>query len=495
MRSCLSKLLELASNPNTHSGKFARIVFSYGLALVRVMPFIKKPFNWIVKHFPGLERKAHQFVHLIKLEKKYQSAYLEQVEKIQKILNKPLKEDNIVNDLYAKFDLSQIGTIYYWVEHTIHFHKNTGIQRVVRQLARALIEIGVELIPMQWDRRKLCFKRISNEDLDHLAKWNGPCKEGWADWRDPEYAGENAWLFVPELNYYFSEEEVEVLHKYTKARNLKTALIYYDTLPITLSHIDKSNTIHHLEYMLGLCYFDLIIPISGTSATELQRYFAGTCDSVTSLETKICACDLPGEFSQSSRILQIKEKMVSTWRILCVSTLELRKNHIALLQAFESLSQQSMFDMELILVGRPASEEVVAQVKKYTKLYPNIRWVQDADDRDLHHFYNQCDFTVYPSLSEGFGLPVLESLWYARPCICRNTGALAEVAMGGGCLTVDTTDAIALASAIKTLMENESLYRKLAKEAIERHFKTWQGYGTDVISQLVSCSGAFGIFE
>jgi len=48
-------------------------------------------------------------------------------------------------------------------------------------------------------------------------------------------------------------------------------------------------------------------------------------------------------------------------------------------------------------------------------------------------------FTVYPSLMEGFGIPILESLWHGKPCVCGGNGALGEVARGGGCLIVDQT--------------------------------------------------------
>jgi glycosyltransferase involved in cell wall biosynthesis len=49
-------------------------------------------------------------------------------------------------------------------------------------------------------------------------------------------------------------------------------------------------------------------------------------------------------------------------------------------------------------------------------------------------FYRDCDFTVYPSLVKGFGLPIVESLWNCRPCICANFGEMAEIAKEGVCL-------------------------------------------------------------
>ena len=115
-----------------------------------------------------------------------------------------------------------------------------------------------------------------------------------------------------------------------------------------------------------------------------------------------------------------------------------------------------------------------------------MHWEQCISDARLLELYDQCDFTVYPSLSEGFGLPILESLWLARPCICRDGSALAEVAMGGGCINVDTTDVSALADAILNLAENNELRKRLTNEAIQRRFKTWQEYAADVVLHLAN---------
>jgi glycosyltransferase involved in cell wall biosynthesis len=90
--------------------------------------------------------------------------------------------------------------------------------------------------------------------------------------------------------------------------------------------------------------------------------------------------------------------------------------------------------------------------------------------------YAKCHFTAYPSPDEGFGLPVLESLWYGRPCICSNTGALAETAEGGGCLTVDTVKAEELSKAMLLLSSHKEIPGKLGSEAISRRPKTWGEY-------------------
>ena len=66
-----------------------------------------------------------------------------------------------------------------------------------------------------------------------------------------------------------------------------------------------------------------------------------------------------------------------------------------------------------------------------------------------------CHFTVYPSLAEGFGLPIIES---GKPCICSNLGAIGEISTKGGCLTVDSPTPTNLTCSMAKLLKDDSLY-------------------------------------
>jgi glycosyltransferase involved in cell wall biosynthesis len=105
-----------------------------------------------------------------------------------------------------------------------------------------------------------------------------------------------------------------------------------------------------------------------------------------------------------------------------------------------------------------------------------LTWLKHVDDQTLHTLYRQCAFTVYPSLMEGFGLPIAESLWHGKPCVCGGNGALGEVARGGGCLIVDQTSTAALSEGIKTLLSDRQLYSRLSNEARARKFRSWSDY-------------------
>jgi cephalosporin hydroxylase len=91
---------------------------------------------------------------------------------------------------------------------------------------------------------------------------------------------------------------------------------------------------------------------------------------------------------------------------------------------------------------------------------------------------------------EGFGMPIVESLWHGRPCICSGDGVMGELAAGGGCLTVDVHDELALSDAIGRLATDHALRRKLAAEAVQRPIKTWREYGAEVCSLLAATAGS-----
>ncbi len=76
-------------------------------------------------------------------------------------------------------------------------------------------------------------------------------------------------------------------------------------------------------------------------------------------------------------------------------------------------------------------------------------------------------------------MPIVESIWHGRPCLCANQGVMAELAADGGCMTVDVDDTRALSAALERLVADAGLRQQLSIEASRRRLKTWQGYVRD----------------
>ena len=381
-----------------------------------------------------------------------------------------------------------LGIVYFWVNSTIKFPKNTGIQRVSRQLARSMMDLGARLVPVKWDSGGQCLGSVSEQELAYLSQWNGPAITSWHSWIKPEKVGTDAWFLMPELPLDLSNEERKCLIKFLHSRHLHTAAVFYDAIPWKLRRIYPDHfTQAHRAYMAELNDYDLVLPISVFSKTDLVDFLGTELSRPQSLSRKIIAVPLPGEFAESPRPVKGPSEHEGPLRILCVGTVEPRKNHETLLEAFLKASENfNNPGLQLTIVGRSVDvePELAKRVRAHVSAHSNIHWDENIDDARLRALHLESDFTVYPSIEEGFGLPILESLWYARPCICANFGAMREAAEGGGCLTVDVRNTEALADAIIQIATQPELRKKLIQEALSRNFKTWKEYATEVAIRI-----------
>jgi glycosyltransferase involved in cell wall biosynthesis len=234
---------------------------------------------------------------------------------------------------------------------------------------------------------------------------------------------------------------------------------------------------------MALGDIDLIVAVSDSAAEQFRSFFEKRLGRFPA----IYVCPSAGEISSAERAAAKPNTVADAVNILCVSTLEPRKNHKTLLQAFElAHSAFSYPKLYLHLVGDryKDADHIVELVKAATRRDPNIVWHGKITDDQLVKLYRECDFTIYPSIIEGFGLAISQSLWNRRPCICANYGAMSEIAKEGGCLTVDVGDAAKLSDAIVALATDLDLRQKLVKEIDNRPFKTWQVYATEICKRL-----------
>ncbi|TCD11305.1 glycosyltransferase [Oricola cellulosilytica] len=403
---------------------------------------------------------------------------------------------------YARSMLNEIGTldqpkhrlgaIYYWIDHTRNYENNTGIQRVTRMLARSFMAQGLRLIPVIRGKDFGQFVPASHEDLLHLAKWNGPEPDRWSSWVEPEEAGAGAWFVMPELPSNLSENEQIALVSNVAKYGLKSAIVFYDAIPWKMHNIYHQVIREtHRVYMRTLINYDVVLPISEHSRIDLISFLQREPKAEGFGEHRIIAAPLPMEFSDSKRVRETKKGREDKFvRILAVGSLEPRKNHETLLKAFNLASEKTSQSLRLVIAGREDTLDLAysQRLNDLIVATPNVDWIKSPNDAELRQLYNDADFTIYPSVEEGYGLPIAESLWNGKPCICANFGAMAEVAQVGGCLTVDVCDIHELAGAIQTLSDDIELRNNLAQEAVTPDFKTWGDYAFEVAGHMAQAT-------
>ena len=380
---------------------------------------------------------------------------------------------------------ADLGVIYYSLDSIIQFKCNPAIQEVVRQTAAALLNSGFHLIPVTWDFDQHSFKTISKADLDLLAQWSGLSVDLWSPWVNPAEAPSNSWIVEAEAPTENPEEFHLNLLEFAQSHGIKTVHVFYDLTSVTLDSLySEITTLRHSKYVEQLVQYDLLVPVSINSANDLGRFLLEHGVTYRTIEQKVKPIELAGEFTGASRVLAAKSTISQKPKVLVVSTLELRKNLPALLGAFEIADAKLKSQIEFVLIGNYEYPDVAQLIESYISRFPNISWERNTDDAMLQTLYSSCDFTVYPSIEEGFGLPILESQWNVRPCICADTGSMNEIAAGGGALTVPITDAEALSNEIVNLINDKSLYSKLSQECVSRQFKTWTDYGSELIALM-----------
>jgi glycosyltransferase involved in cell wall biosynthesis len=159
--------------------------------------------------------------------------------------------------------------------------------------------------------------------------------------------------------------------------------------------------------------------------------------------------EIPPPAADDDAVLQ-RHRLEKGKYFLQVGTFEPRKNHIALVRAVERLRQKHGAAMPAcVFVGAKGwrSGALIRHLERTRFADGAIRWLRGVRDGDLGALYRGALFTVYPSLMEGWGLPVQESLSHGVPCIASHAGAIPEAGLDLA-VYVDPADETQLTAAI-----------------------------------------------
>jgi len=155
--------------------------------------------------------------------------------------------------------------------------------------------------------------------------------------------------------------------------------------------------------------------------------------------------------------------------ILSVGRWETKKNTARIIQAFDQISlQPTAYSLQLVLVGKPGyGYEAVKRAYEVSPAKDRILMPGYVDPQDLACIMNAADAFVFPSLYEGFGLPVLEALACGTPVVAGKGSSLEEVG-GEACVYVDPLDVDDIARGIIVVMQNLELRMQNVERGLER---------------------------
>lgn len=376
------------------------------------------------------------------------------------------------------------------VEHTARTNLATGIQRVARETVKRWVrDHAVTLVG--WNSHHRALRPLSAAESHKALTGEDAATTGAV--RDVVVVPWQSTYLLPELAPERPRNDrIAALAQFGRCR---TGVIGFDCVPISTAETTALGVSEAFAGNLAAVrHMDRISTISQAAAVEYggwRRMLASVGVPGPEIVTDPLPAEVPGTTPGDLDGARARLPHPHLPMVLCVGTHEPRKNHLALLHAAELLWREGI-EFSLVLVGGRSWNDwrfrealAAAQARKRP-----VETVTTMGDDLLWAAYRLARCLVFPSLNEGYGLPVAEALACGTPAVTSAYGSMAEIAADGGALLVDPRDDHSIAAAMRTLLTDDDAHRELAAAARSRPARSWDDYARDVWTTLTSADGA-----
>jgi glycosyltransferase involved in cell wall biosynthesis len=278
-------------------------------------------------------------------------------------------------------------------------------------------------------------------------------------------------LLVPEV--FYDSQRIAFFRSMGTNASRRLRFIVYDLMPL----LHPEYFAPDISYDVICGYFSMIrqIPQCGFISKWTQETYCRRLLRSRDLRGVVLRLGSDGLGSKA-----VEPLLKRPLEFCVVGTIEPRKNHALVLDAFEPLLR-SVEGLRLTFLGRLgwADAQVAERIQMAAGNWPGFAWLSDADDNCIRQHVERARATVYVSAAEGFGLPPVESLWLGTPVIAsRNLPSLEEVG-SGGVHVVDPLDAATLRDVVRLFLD-DSFAEAKAREASAVALPTWASFARQV---------------
>lgn len=262
-------------------------------------------------------------------------------------------------------------------------------------------------------------------------------------------------------------------HLLPRLRNVRSVFTVYDlTYLLTDTHTTLNRGYLTLMMPRFLRAADAVIAISESTRRDIARHYPGREDKVRVIYGGVAARFRP---ASSLEVAQLRARYdLPSHFILAVGTIEPRKNLVRLLEAYRGLLDRGV-ETGLVIAGRQGWRyDDFYQRMNDLRLAEQVTLLGPFPDPDLPALYAAADVLAFPSLYEGFGLPVLEAMACGTPVVAGNTSSFPEVAGDAG-LLVAPEDVQALTEAVARALADADLRAEMRDKGLAQAARfTWE---------------------
>lgn len=301
------------------------------------------------------------------------------------------------------------------------------------------------------------------------AELNGHIKPVvWGKW-NPAEATADDWYLTTEV---FDVEQRPGFGDFLNQSDCRLAALFPDAIPLQHPQITWPHSVaRHPLYMQMLSKFDHVFAISAAVKEDLEGFWRWQGNRAA---TTVSVLPLGADFDGSAR--WPRRSQIPAKSLLCVGIVEPRKNQKFLLEVARHLWDEGV-EFDLHIVGRinpHFGRPIVREMKRLSGMGYRLQFHEGASDETFAALLDNTRAVVFPTIAEGCGLPVLESLWRGLPCVCSDLPVLQENAADGGCLSLPVNDLPAWSAGLSRLLSDDDQWIELARIAATRSLPTWR---------------------
>lgn len=320
------------------------------------------------------------------------------------------------------------------ISELVQRDSKSGIQRVVKNILHEWLKVapsGYRVEPIYASPGRLGYFYARSFTLDFLG-----CPSSILNDAPVSYRNGDVFLGL-DLNHHIPLEQETIMQDMSDT-GVYISYVVYDLLPIQFPEFWESGHIvkkMHEKWLEIITSYDSVICISRTVAREVDdwiefnhrnrerplsiEWFHLGADVIDSTTSKGCP----------DNDAALRNKLAAKPSFLMVGTLEPRKGHSEILDAFDILWRDGQ-DINLVIVGKKGwkTDELATRIKTHKEYNKRLHWLEGISDEFLDRVFESCACLIAGSYGEGFGLPLIEAAQRGIPIIARNIPVFREVA-------------------------------------------------------------------